>query len=158
MIKKIIAEFIKLAIINPIINSIFGGISGFSPLPAFGGLFGSAKGNAFSGGRVLPFAKGGVVDGATMFPMKGSKTGLMGEAGPEAILPLKRGPNGRLGVEASGGGGQRPIVFNMNYSFQGGITEQDLARATPKIVEQTKRSVVESVQRGGTFAKSLRGR
>jgi len=154
MIKKIIAEFIKLAIINPIINSIFGSIPGFSFLPSF-----FAKGGAFSKGRVLPFADGGVVDSTMAFPMSGGKTGIMGEAGPEAILPLKRGPDGRLGVEASGGGGgQRPIVFNMNYSFQGGITEQDLARATPKIVEQTKRSVVESVQRGGTFAKSLRGR
>lgn len=155
MIKQIISEFIKLAVINPLINSIFGGVSGFSPLPAFGGF---AKGSAFGGGRVIPFADGGVVGGPTMFPMKGSRTGLMGESGPEAILPLSRGPGGKLGVNAEGVGGGRPIVFNMSYSFQGGITEADLARATPKIVEQTKRSVVESVQRGGTFAKSLRGR
>jgi phage-related minor tail protein len=43
------------------------------------------------------FAKGGVVDGATVFGMGGG-TGVAGEAGPEAILPLTRGADGRLGV------------------------------------------------------------
>jgi hypothetical protein len=52
--------------------------------------------------NVMPFAKGGVVSGGTAFPMRGGM-GLMGEAGPEAILPLTRGPDGRLGVRAQGG-------------------------------------------------------
>lgn len=60
-----------------------------------------ADGAPFSQGRVMPFAKGGVVSRATAFPMRGG-TGLMGEAGPEAILPLARGPDGRLGVQAGG--------------------------------------------------------
>ena len=62
-----------------------------------------ANGGAFSQGRVTPFAKGGVVGGPTTFPMRGG-TGLMGEAGPEAIMPLTRGSDGRLGVAAQGGG------------------------------------------------------
>jgi len=67
-------------------------------------LFPSAKGNVFSGGdRVTAYADGGVVDRATMFPMRGG-TGLMGEAGPEAIMPLKRGKGGKLGVASEGGG------------------------------------------------------
>jgi len=70
---------------------------------AVGGLMPNATGNAFSAGRVMPFAKGGVVAQATAFPMRGG-TGLMGEAGPEAIMPLSRGPDGRLGVRAQGGG------------------------------------------------------
>lgn len=53
-------------------------------------------------GSVMPFAKGGVVSRATAFPMRGG-TGLMGEAGPEAIMPLSRGPDGRLGVRSDGG-------------------------------------------------------
>lgn len=71
---------------------------------AAGWLFGSksAKGNIFSGGNVMPFARGGIVSGPTVFPMR-SGVGLMGEAGPEAIVPLRRGPDGSLGVESSGG-------------------------------------------------------
>ena len=58
----------------------------------------------FSGGSITPFANGGVVSGPTMFPMKGGKTGLMGEAGEEAVVPLRRGADGRLGIDASGVG------------------------------------------------------
>lgn len=59
-----------------------------------------ANGGAFAQGKVMPFAKGGVISGATTFPMRGG-LGLMGEAGPEAIMPLSRGPDGKLGVRAS---------------------------------------------------------
>ena len=64
-------------------------------------------------GSVMPFANGGVVASPTYFPAGGS-LGLMGEAGPEAILPLARGADGRLGV-ATGGSGAKPVqvVFNM---------------------------------------------
>lgn len=81
-------------------------------LPA---IFGStnAKGNAFSGGNVIPFARGGVVSRPTIFPMaKGA--GLMGEAGPEAILPLMRTSGGELGVKASGGGGSVVVNITVN--------------------------------------------
>jgi phage-related minor tail protein len=61
-----------------------------------------ADGAPFSQGRVMPFAKGGVLSGPTTFPMRGG-TGLMGEAGPEAIMPLSRGADGKLGVKAQGG-------------------------------------------------------
>ena len=61
-----------------------------------------ANGGAFSQGRVMAFAKGGVVTQPTHFPMRGA-TGLMGEAGPEAIMPLTRGSDGRLGVATAGG-------------------------------------------------------
>jgi len=68
-------------------------------------------------GGVTPFAKGGVVAAPTYFG-SGGGLGLMGEAGAEAILPLKRGPDGALGVANEGGGGTR-IVFN--------VTAQDAA-------------------------------
>ena len=74
---------------------------------AIGSFFGNtigklfnANGNAFSHGRVLPFAQGGVVSSPTMFPMAGNRTGIMGEKGAEAIMPLKRTPSGQLGVQA----------------------------------------------------------
>lgn len=83
--------------------SIFGA-GGYVPLVK------SANGNVFSGGNVIPFATGGIVSRPTIFPMaKG--TGLMGEAGPEAILPLTR-IGGKLGVAAAGGGGTSVTVIN----------------------------------------------
>lgn len=73
-----------------------------------------ARGGAFSQGRVMPFATGGIVNGPTTFPMRGG-TGLMGEAGPEAILPLARGADGRLGVQFSGASA-RPVNVVMNIT------------------------------------------
>lgn len=67
---------------------------------AIGGFFKNADGNAFNNGRVIPFASGGVIGSPTMFPMAGGQTGLMGERGAEAIMPLKRASNGDLGVQA----------------------------------------------------------
>lgn len=82
----------------------------------FGGLFkGLGGASAFSKGgvpgHVAPFASGGVVSAPSYFSA-GGRLGLMGEAGPEAILPLQRGPDGRLGVAAGGGGGVN-VVFNV---------------------------------------------
>ena len=71
-----------------------------------------ANGGSFSQGKVMPFANGGVVSGPTTFPMRGG-TGLMGEAGPEAIMPLSRGPDGKLGVRSEGGGS---VQVTMNIS------------------------------------------
>lgn len=76
------------------------------------GLLPFENGAAFSQGRVTPFAKGGVVASATQFPMRGG-TGLMGEAGPEAIMPLTRGADGSLGVRAQGGGATN-ITLNIS--------------------------------------------
>lgn len=61
-------------------------------------------------GGVTPFAKGGVIATPSYFPMSGG-LGLMGEAGPEAIMPLARGADGRLGV--AGGGGAVNVTFNV---------------------------------------------
>jgi phage-related minor tail protein len=61
-------------------------------------------------GKVMPFADGGIVNSPVLFPMGGA-TGLMGEAGPEAIMPLARGPDGKLGVR--GGQGQMNVTVNI---------------------------------------------
>lgn len=84
-------------------TSVNGLVSGILPF---------AKGGSFSQGRVLPFAKGGVVSSPTSFAMRGG-TGSMGEAGPEAIMPLARGPDGSLGVRAGGGGQPVQVVMNI---------------------------------------------
>ncbi len=77
-------------------------------------LFGNANGNAFVDGKVEKYAYGGIVNKPTLFPMANGM-GLMGEAGAEAILPLRRGANGKLGVESSGGGIGN-IVVNVDAS------------------------------------------
>lgn len=61
-------------------------------------------------GKLMPFADGGIVNSPVLFPMRGG-TGLAGEAGPEAIMPLARGPDGKLGVR--GGGGPVNVTVNI---------------------------------------------
>lgn len=101
---------------------------------------GSALGvNAFAQGgvpgRVTPFAEGGVVSAPTYFPMAGG-TGLMGEAGAETILPLKRGADGALGVGAEGGGGTTVIHFQVTAS-----DAASFARSEGQITAMLARSV-----------------
>ena len=97
----------------PVQNSI-GSMVGTGIQSLLGGMMPFAKGGAFSSGRVAAFARGGVVDGPTHFPMRGG-VGLMGEAGPEAIVPLARGADGKLGIR-SGGGGGGSVNVTMNIS------------------------------------------
>jgi phage-related minor tail protein len=77
-----------------------------------------AAGGAFAQGRVMPFAKGGMVTSPTSFALRGG-TGLMGEAGPEAIMPLARGADGRLGVQAAGGRGVTVVMNIATPDVQG---------------------------------------
>lgn len=105
MAVQIINELFRILVVEKLVQSISKAVSN-----SVSGFF--ADGAAFSGGNVVPFARGGVVGSPTMFPMAGGRTGLMGEAGPEAIMPLKRGKNGKLGVEASGNVKQEAPVVN----------------------------------------------
>ncbi len=99
------------AALKPVTDQVGGLIS--SAVGGFvGGLLPFADGASFSQGRVRPFASGGVVTGPVTFPMRGGM-GLMGEAGPEAIMPLARGADGKLGVRSAGGA---PVNVVMNIS------------------------------------------
>ena len=86
----------------------------FKPLEqAAGGFFSQLLGGGGSNAPSL-FAKGGIVAAPTAFSLGSGKTGVAGEAGPEAILPLARGADGRLGVRQSGGRGAITINFNVS--------------------------------------------
>ena len=87
--------------------------------------FGLANGAAFVKNKIVPYATGGIVNKPTLFPMANG-TGLMGEAGPEAIMPLRRGANGKLGVEASGSGIGNITV---NVDASGSSVEGDASEA-----------------------------
>jgi phage-related minor tail protein len=70
----------------------------------FSGGFAFAHGGVLQRGTPIPFAKGGVIASPVAFPLSNGRTGLAGERGPEAIMPLTRTSDGRLGVAAAGGG------------------------------------------------------
>ncbi len=89
--------------------------SAFKPLEqAVGGAFTQLFSGIGGGDAPSLFAKGGVVSAPTAFSLGNGKSGIAGEAGPEAILPLMRGSDGRLGVRQAGGG--RNITVNFNVS------------------------------------------
>ena len=110
-VAKSLADTVYGIAMKPVQNALGGAIaSGLSGL--LGGIMPFEMGGSFAQGRVMPFAKGGVVSQATPFAMRGGQ-GLMGEAGPEAIMPLARGADGRLGVQTSGRGGSVTVVMNI---------------------------------------------
>lgn len=104
-----------------------------------GGVLANATGNAFSGGRVIPFADGGIVNSPTLFAMRGG-AGLMGEAGPEAIMPLARGADGKLGVR---GGGGANVTVNIStadaQSFQ--RSQSQVSAAIARAVARGQRNL-----------------
>lgn len=143
--------------IGGLIGGLFGGGSSGTASGIFDGMMGTsffptfANGAAFRAGNVVPFAGGGIVSSPTFFPMSRGRTGLMGEAGPEAIMPLRRGPGGRLGVEASNTNSQQPVVVHV-YANEGfvraeaeGAAVRVVNSATPGIVKQSVKKAGEQV-------------
>ena len=159
--KSIIKDLVKIAIqaliVKPLLG-MFGGLFKFGD----GGLFGgastagfasptqrAANGAAFGNGAgVTMFAGGGsftnsIVNKATPFAYGGSNLGIMGEAGPEAIMPLKRGANGSLGVQLHGAGGQRQrpqnnVNVTNQYTISGAVSREEITAAIRASAEQTK--------------------
>jgi hypothetical protein len=158
MAAAIIKELIQVMVVQKAVaglQMIFGG----------GGLFGgaswSANGDVVGSSGIQAYADGGVVGGPTMF-QHGGGLGVMGEAGPEAIMPLKRGANGKLGVQMEGSGGGDTYVTN-NYSISANTSEdtkrlvtQTIQQATPTITANTKASIMNDRRRGGQM-KSVFG-
>lgn len=123
---------------------ISSGLSGW-----LGGLF-SANGNVFDSSGVTAFARGGVVSGPTVFPFANG-VGLMGEAGPEAIMPLSRGADGKLGVVANSN--NAPTVTINNYSGQEASASTDSAG---NITVEIGRAVAQDITSGGPAYRAIR--
>jgi phage-related minor tail protein len=116
--------------------------SALKPLESgFSGMFEGLLSN------VMPFAKGGVVGAPTYFPMSGGRLGLMGEAGAEAIMPLARGPDGRLGVRTAsgggGGGGGGVVTINISTPDVDGFrrSEAQVSAALARAVARGRRGL-----------------
>ncbi|MFG6081236.1 phage tail tape measure protein [Paracoccus litorisediminis] len=123
---------VNQALAGAISEGVTGLVSGAMPF---------ADGGAFTQGRVMPFAKGGVVGSPTYFPMRGA-TGLMGEAGPEAIMPLRRGADGKLGVASAGGGRPVNVTFNISTPDVAGFqrSQSQMAAQLGRVLAQGERN------------------
>lgn len=140
-----------------ILGPLFGSLYGGGGMSGMAGVTISANGNAFSGGNVIPFANGGVVSRPTLFPMANG-AGLMGEAGPEAIMPLRRGSNGKLGVHSAGGGGNVTII-NENHSSTAKVEQRQERRPDGRVViRQIIRDEVNAMIAGGETDQANRAR
>jgi hypothetical protein len=157
IIKELYRIFVVKRITGMIVGAFGGGSVGMTAAPAVNPMAGmsgaemlpQAMGGAWMKG-VQMFANGGVVDSPTMFGHSGG-VGVMGEAGPEAIMPLKRGANGKLGVSVEGGSGS--VVVNNNINVTGGsdpaAIRMEVAKLMPQITSATKSAVIDARRRGG---------
>ena len=145
MASDIVRELYRVLVVQQMVNSAKTFLGGFF-----------ADGGAFSGGsQIQAYANGGVVGSPTYFGMSGGKTGLMGEAGPEAIMPLSRGANGKLGVQAEGVGG---VTINQNINISTGVQQTvrtEIKSLMPQIAEQSKAAVLDAKRRGGSYGSKF---
>lgn len=122
-------------------GGVFGGGISFNPAAYSMPSLMNANGNAFAKNNVIPFAQGGIVNKPTLFKFANGgtmRTGVMGEAGPEAIVPLKRGPDGKLGISGGGGGN---VTVNVSVDASGSKVQGDSSKG-----EQLGRAVSQAVQ------------
>jgi lambda family phage tail tape measure protein len=164
---SIIADMVRIAVQQSVtgplanagmsfISSMFSSGSSGSSIPA--GTFPSAKGNAFGSTGVQAFAKGSgfsnsIVSNPTLFKFA-SGTGLMGEAGPEAIMPLTRDATGTLGVRSAGinqSNGNNVVINIIESKEKAGTQERDNKNGVDMIsifVEKVKSSLAGDITSG----------
>ena len=173
IIRAIEEMIIKLYIIGPLMRGLQSGFGQFIPGLGTPGQTGdpnligpvrSANGNVFARGNVIPFARGGIVTRPVYFPMANG-AGLMGEAGPEAVMPLRRGADGRLGVTMSGAGAsagygpQAPqvnVILNEHPGGDGSVKQKPNANGGVDIeVSVAQIAAKSTVQPGGAVNRAL---
>lgn len=160
--RAIIAELYRVLVVQQIVGQfqaggggILGSVYGAFNKGAAAPVKASAYGNVLTNGRIVPFADGGVLNAPITFPMSDGSVGLAGEAGPEGILPLKRGSNGKLGVSAEGMGG---VTVNNNISVTGSDSEavrREITKMIPQISKVTTAAVIDARKRGGAMKSTF---
>ena len=160
MARSILKQLWEVYVMQQIVGQAGeGGGSGSGLAGLVGKIFGAsqADGGAWQGGsQIKAYADGGVVNGPTVFPMANG-IGLMGEAGPEAIMPLKRGKNGKLGVQVEGGS-QQPVVINQSFNFTANGDEsvkRIIAQEAPRIANLTQQQIMDQRRRGGAMKSTF---
>ena len=157
-ILKEMSDMLASSVVRNFAGMLLGGISGGAGGGGglFGSLLGNAKGNAFNDGKVMEkFEKGGVVNSPTVFPMKNG-TGLMGEDGPEAIMPLSRNSKGELGVNSTG---SQHLDLEVNVINKTG-TEANARKSEPTFDGRkwVMNVILDAANRNeGKFGKNLKG-
>ena len=140
--RSILADLARIAIRQAII----------APLTGLFPFLKNANGNAFAQNGIVPYRKGGIVNSPTMFKFGGSNLGIMGEAGPEAILPLQRGKGGKLGVIAQGGGTGN-ITVNVDATGSSVEGDEEGGRQLGEVIASAIQSqLIEEKRPGGLLA------
>ena len=139
-----ISKMALAAAFKPLDSAFSSGLSSLFSGGGFGG--GSqpfASGGVFSGGLPVPFASGGVISSPVQFPLGSGQTGLAGERGPEAIMPLTRGPDGKLGISGAGGGTPINVTFHVTSPDADSFarSETQLAALLARTVNQGQRNM-----------------
>ncbi|WP_441227893.1 phage tail length tape measure family protein [Tardiphaga sp. 20_F10_N6_6] len=162
---------VKMLIVAPIMRSmqgLFGG--GGLPLPGasdFMGPVANANGNAFSGSNVIPFRSGGaftnqVFSAPTFFQFRNGgamANGVMAEAGEEAVMPLRRGSDGRLGVSMVGGqaGGPSTSAGDVSITVNVNVPEGTGTDDAGAIAEAVKAAIVPVIDERLSYHSRSRG-
>lgn len=158
LVRSLGQDILQIAIRKSFTQPFGEAVSGF-----FDSIF-SANGNAFGPGGLIPFAQGGVVNSPTLFRFASGgsfSSGVMGEAGPEAILPLQRGADGKLGVVASGSrasNDQQPISITLQITTGVQSTvRSEIVALMPQIQQQVTAGIIDARRRGGAMARAFGG-
>ena len=136
--------------LKPLTSSLGGGLTNL--FAGLGGKLGGTGGDDAGDVSVQPFAKGGVIASPSFFPLGSGRTGLAGEAGPEAIMPLARGPDGRLGVAASGGAAQN-VTVNIATADAESFRRSELTGLIARAVARNRREPSAKGRRGAQRAE-----
>jgi phage-related minor tail protein len=152
----------QMIILAPIAKAFQGLLTGGIDLTSFGfnpikGVTGSAHGNIFDGSNIIPFAHGGIVDDPTLFKFANG-TGLMGEAGPEAIVPLKRGADGNLGIASQGGSSGNTVIVNTYPTENSQVETRTSRNSNGQTVIDLIHSTVDQKMGSGGYDKTLAAR
>lgn len=158
VLKGLEQDIARLIIRKSVTEPLANAMSGIDFGAIFSSFIPSANGNVFASAPALSAYSGSVVSRPTVFPFANG-IGLMGEAGAEAILPLKRGADGKLGVAGGGSSVQVNVINNASGTQATATTsEENGVQTIDIIVEQVEGKMSRNLGAGRGIAPSLERR